>query len=350
LFTGEYRLAMRQPENLQGTAASTNRLYELNDRALWPLIDARDDRSQEAAIEVLVTEDVKPVIAAILQRFRRMEPNLQIEDLEEISSLAAVRLIRRVRAAALYEEHAIKVLDNYLATLTYNALYDFRRQRYPERHRLKRNLRYLLTRHRSFALWEMPDSFVAGLSQWNGQPPKSAALLTRFSATSAMREKAHPAEALRAIFNQLGHPVEFESLVDLAAELWDVRDAVIESGEYPPDEQPDQLSSLEQREYLETLWSEIRELPDNQRAALLLNLRDSGGSNALTLFLLLNIADVAEVARHAGLTEDELNEMWESLPLDDLAIADRLKLTRQQVINLRKSARMRLARRMAKWK
>jgi hypothetical protein len=31
-------------------------------------------------------------------------------------------------------------------------------------------------------------------------------------------------------------------------------------------------------------------------------------------------------------------------------IADRMKLTRQQVINLRKAARMRLARRMAKWK
>jgi hypothetical protein len=42
--------------------------------------------------------------------------------------------------------------------------------------------------------------------------------------------------------------------------------------------------------------------------------------------------------------------MWESLPLDDTAIADRLNLTRQQVINLRKAARMRLARRMAGWK
>jgi len=34
------------------------------------------------------------------------------------------------------------------------------------------------------------------------------------------------------------------------------------------------------------------------------------------------------------------------LPLEDAAIAERLGLTRQQVINLRKSARARLARRM----
>lgn len=326
---------------------STNRLYELNDRALWPVIDAHDERAREAAIEVLLVEEVKPVIASILRRFRRMEPDLPIDDLEEISSLAAIKLIRKVRAAAVYEEQAIKVLGDYLATLTYNALYDLRRRRYPERHRLKRNLRYLLTRDPAFALWDTPECVVAGLAGWKEQPPKSIAL-TRFSATPAMREKARPAEALQAILNHVGHPVVFDALVDVVAELWGIRDVIIESAEDPPDERRDPLSSLEQRQYLENLWSEIRGLPDNQRTALLLNLRDSGGANALTLFLLLNIADAAEVARIAGLTEDELNEMWERLPLDDLAIADRLSLTRQQVINLRKSARMRLVRRMAR--
>ena len=37
----------------------------------------------------------------------------------------------------------------------------------------------------------------------------------------------------------------------------------------------------------------------------------------------------------------------EQMPLDDLTIAARLGVTRQQVINLRKSARARLTRRMA---
>jgi hypothetical protein len=344
-------MVMLQPNDRSRlTPVATHRLYELNDRALWPLIEARDDRSHEAAIEALVVEDVKPVITSILERFRRMEPNLQKEDLEEIASLASVRLIRKVKAAAIYEEHAIKVLGDYLATLTYNALYDFRRQRYPQRHRLKRNLRYLLTSNPTFALWETEEGVVAGLSGWKGQAPKSAVLPTRSSATSAMREKAHPAEAVRAILCEVGHPLGLDSLVDLVAELWDVREVVVESGEFPPDKQCDQLSTLEQREYFERLWSEIRKLPDAQRAALLLNLRDSGGSNALTLFLLLNVAGAAEVARVAGLTAAELNEVWERLPLDDLTIADRLQVTRQQVINLRKSARMRLARRMAKWK
>jgi hypothetical protein len=43
----------------------------------------------------------------------------------------------------------------------------------------------------------------------------------------------------------------------------------------------------------------------------------------------------------------ELSEIWGRLPVDDHTIAERLGLTRQQVINLRKSARARLARRMA---
>lgn len=332
------------------TVRTTTRLHELNDPTLWPLIDAPDERSREIAIEALLTNVVKPVIASLLKRFRRIEPNLHVEDLEEISSVVALRLIRKVRAAAAFEEHAITGLENYLATLTYNVLYDFRRRRHPERHRLKRNLRYLLTREPVFALWETPEGVVAGLSRWKGRAPGSGISLTRSSATSAMCEKLRPAEALEAILGQIGHPVAFDSLVDVVAELWEVRDVVIESGEFPPDAQRDPLSSIEQRQYLETLWSEIRELPDNQSAALLLNLRDSGGSNALTLFLVLNIADVGEIARTSGLTEEELNEIWEDLPLDDLTIADRMNLTRQQVINLRKAARMRLARRMAKWK
>jgi hypothetical protein len=40
-----------------------------------------------------------------------------------------------------------------------------------------------------------------------------------------------------------------------------------------------------------------------------------------------------------------LSALWDQLPLDDLSIAARLGVTRQQVINLRKAARARLARR-----
>jgi hypothetical protein len=41
-----------------------------------------------------------------------------------------------------------------------------------------------------------------------------------------------------------------------------------------------------------------------------------------------------------------LRELWPTLPRDDQWIADRLGVTRRQVINLRKCARERLARRL----
>jgi len=51
-----------------------------------------------------------------------------------------------------------------------------------------------------------------------------------------MRDRSRPVEALQAVFARIGHPLLFESLLDLMAELWDIRDAVVESGgEYPAD-------------------------------------------------------------------------------------------------------------------
>lgn len=326
--------------------ADADRLRDLNDPALWPLVDASGEQGREEVIAVLVTRCARPLIETVLKRFRRTEPDVQTEDLEEISSLVVLRLIRKLRAAAVYEDHAIAVFHSYVSALAHNACHDFRRLRYPERYRLKRNLRYIMGRHAAFALWETPEDVVAGLAQWRGSAPGPAG--DPFAATKIMRDRARPAEALQAVFERIGHPVAFESLLDLVAELWDVRDVVVERDEFPPDERSDQLSVLEQRQSLERLWREILELPQNQRAALLLNLRDSTGANALALFVLLQIADAAEVARVTGLTPCELNEIWCDLPLDDLTIAARLGLTRQQIINLRKSARLRLSRRMAR--
>ncbi len=58
------------------------------------------------------------------------------------------------------------------------------------------------------------------------------------------------------------------------------------------------------------------------------------------------IAPLAELARVLDLTEGELRELWPTLPRDDQWIAERLGVTRRQVINLRKCARERLARRL----
>ena len=112
-----------------------------------------------------------------------------------------------------------------------------------------------------------------------------------------------------------------------------------------PDPAPDAATALERRTYLALLWEEIRQLPPRQAAALILNLRDGQGRNAVTLLPLTGIATMREIARTLDMPAERFAEIWNRLPLEDAAIAESLGITRQQVINLRKSARERLARR-----
>jgi len=330
-------------------AKLVHRLAGQNDPLLRPLIEAADDEGRERAIDDLLASMIRPLLASLLARFRRQEPSLRIDDFEEISSIVTLRVIKKLRAAAQFEEHAVAALESYIATLGYNTLYDFRRQRHPERHRLKKALRYLFTHDPRLALWDTAAVVACGLRRWSGSPKLlSAPAIEPAAVTAAMEDSAHPADAVYAMLVAIGGPVAFDELVSIAADLWNVRDVVLEHGEFPPDAARDQLAMLEDRQYVESLWQEIRGLAANQRAALLLNLRDLHGGNALTLFLLLGVASVDELASAVGVTAAELQELWEDLPLDDLRIAARLGLSRQQIINLRKSARARLARRMAR--
>ncbi len=113
-----------------------------------------------------------------------------------------------------------------------------------------------------------------------------------------------------------------------------------------PDGRPDAASALERRADLVRLWAEIRRLPARQATALLLNLRDDRRRDAMALLPLTGIATLREIAHTMAMPAERLAEIWNRLPLEDRAIADLLGLTRQQVINLRKSARERLARRL----
>jgi hypothetical protein len=94
------------------------------------------------------------------------------------------------------------------------------------------------------------------------------------------------------------------------------------------------------------LWEELRRLPLKQRVALLLNLRDHQGEGCIALFPAIGIASFRQLAEALDLEAEKLAEIWNELPLDDARIADLLQLTRQQVINARKSARRRLERRL----
>ena len=261
-------------------------------------------------------------------------------------------------------QKSITSFRDYVATKTYSACADYFREKNPRRWRLKNLLRYQLNHHPQFALWKAENnSWYAGLSEWQGATnagtlsrplPSSGAILEMFS-TKLARDLT-PKDFLAAIFEQVEQPVEFDRVVFLAAEVWNITDSPLASVDDPdrePNNEPVSSSPgvdvlLEQRLYLENVWTEVCQLPVLQRAALLLNLRDAQGGSAIFFIPYLGIASQEQIAEILELTQEEFSALWSDLPLDDLRIAQIFGITRQQVINLRKTARERLARRMEK--
>jgi hypothetical protein len=156
---------------------------------------------------------------------------------------------------------------------------------------------------------------------------------------------------LQAIFSKVSTPVELEALVNTVADLQGVKDLPFAS----PAEGESSLASsepltnfaveVEHRSYLQRLWVEIVQLPLSQRIALLLNLKDMH-EGVIMLLPLTGVATIRQIAEALSIPAHEFAKLWNELPLDDTAVALRLGVTRQQVINLRKSARARLSRRM----
>jgi hypothetical protein len=228
---------------------------------------------------------------------------------------------------------------------------------------VKNQLRYLLNHHDGFAVWEDSNGDrLCGFTEWKTArtrwtKPSEAALETvrRKAYGRADLRKMPPASLLEVLFLLSNQPVEMEQLVGLVAEVWGVHEsrriegAEQDSGEVwksIPDPRSDTAAVVERRMYLAKLWEEICELRPTQRAALLLNLRERSGQDMLPMLVMVGVASLREIAQSLDMPLTALQDMWDDLPLDDMAIAQRLGVTRQQVINLRKSARERLARRM----
>lgn len=298
--------------------------------------------SKEHEVERLLVR-ARPIIDAVLARFMRSDRALRRDEIEDVASTAALRLLRRLREGP----DSIADFDDYVATLTYRTVYDFMRRRYPERTRLKNRLRYLLQHDPRLALWRSGDVIACGLAEWSGRAGVLEGFtISRESSTAAMRDSQRPNDAAVAILESARAPLSLETLVRVAAELWDVAEARIESvDERAPQRAPSHAARAETRQFLQILWNEIKLLQPAHRTALLLNLRDTDGVNAIALFVLVGVAKFEEIADAIGMTNEELEAVWDSLPIDDLTIASKLNVSRQQVINLRRSARERLARR-----
>ncbi|HKQ78454.1 MAG TPA: hypothetical protein VJ810_32440 [Blastocatellia bacterium] len=344
------------------------------DALLLPYIHAAHEPDSERLLAALVSEYVEPVIRRVIRsklraRFDRLGRSPGNPDAEDLYSETLVQLLSRLKQLkASPQDKAIGDLRGYVAVLSYHACYEHLRLKYPQRHNLKNKLRYLLTHRPGLALWENESGdLVGGFGAWRERTKErtrsdrlrqllddpQAAL--RSTAALGDFQRANPADLAAAIFNHTNHPIELDDLVEIVAALWNVKDIVEQSRE--GDEKNDQFARLadqradlgtevERRLFLKWLWEEIVQLPVRQRVALLLNLRDEQGGGVAALLPIAGVATLRQIAAALEMEDEEFARLWPRLPLDDASIAGLIGAARQQVINLRKCARERLARRM----
>ncbi len=108
-----------------------------------------------------------------------------------------------------------------------------------------------------------------------------------------------------ALLEHAGAAVEVDDLVDWVAAVLGVVDAppraLDASDEQGPAEPAaDAGEALDQRSFLARLWAEVLQLPERQRLALLLNLRDEGGGDALHVLVACGLATLGQLARALG--------------------------------------------------
>jgi RNA polymerase sigma factor (sigma-70 family) len=313
----------------------------LNDRVLRELIRAESDPARSKEIGRLIQTRAHPLVERVLEKHRTR--GLQQTDVEDIAATVALRLTRKLQQVPYSVDEAIREFDAYVARTTINVLQDLERTRSPERTRLERRLRLLLVKDPRLALWTSSSGSSCGLAEWNARLPLPVSLPVVMPKAAEIT-----GDVLTAVLRSISHPVLFETLLQLVAAHWGISDAAAVEKESAIDQRPGQEEQTAARQNMEILWREIVELPERQRTALLLNLRDAFGVNALELLPLTGVASFSEIARTLGLSVDALSALWNDLPLEDLKIASLIGATRQQVINLRKAARQRLHRRMAR--
>jgi hypothetical protein len=343
------------------------------DPLLVPFLEASDEAECDRLLHRLTSETAGPVIKRVIGNKLSSINSSGTEgagqsDAEDVYSTVILSLIGRLREIKDSSSDLAPIADfaSYAAVVTFNAWNAHLRRKYPLRNQLKNKLRYMLTHSRELALWDVQEQEqVCGYRHWQTKQKPTVTTgevrslrddvwaLERAGCLAAS-ERTDIQKTALAVLNLFGRPVELDDLVGIVAEVAGVKDLPSAPIMNVRGQRADVASearggfdnAVECRLYLEKLWQEIAGLPPRQRVALLLNLKDPEGENGLELFSLTGVANLAKIAQAVEMGAAELAGVWNELPFEDSIIASRLQLTRQQVINLRKCARQRLARRM----
>ncbi|MEO6049934.1 MAG: hypothetical protein ABIP78_01200 [Pyrinomonadaceae bacterium] len=324
--------------------------------------DAESDR----ALETLYQQGVEPSASAILRY--KLRVSLRADD-DGYSNQIGLELLSEVKAAlfpvlrCMRSEAKPDKIENFSAYVNAAALNAYRqylRDRHPNRLRLRNKIRYILARRIGYAVWKDNGGiWLCGLAEWqeHGIQKVSSARIEGLEAPfqghtyEQLDHNAKIISVIESIFEMSKAPIVFEEIVSLVWDSLDQREAqsVSETDgvlDHVPSKLRDVGQQLDDRQLLDRLWEKTCTMPLRHLRALFLNLRDENGDNLIALLPQLGIASIRQIAAALEYEPEDFAKLWAELPLDDLTIAERMGLTRQQVINLRQSARASLRRGM----
>ena len=338
------------------------------DHLLLAFIEATDEEQADRCLSSLIDEHAVPIVKEILASSLHFHVSnnsaASTQDASDLFNDIIANLLSRLRQIRSDRpQGAIADFRGYIAATAYNACNLYLRQKYPRRSRLKNRLRYLLSHDAAFALWTNEVSgLTCGFAQWRDKAASTPQRLfekirqdpaewtQRMGLQIVGTDRAQLSSLLNTLFQACGNPIKLDELVNIVADICREKDQ--------PDEQLDTAMNLaaptldsetvlEQQHMLALFWQEVCSLPRRQRLALLLNFKDSGGQDLVSLLPYTRTATIEQIAEAIEVPLEEFLRLWNQLPLDDATIAELLGATRQQVINLRKCARERLERRMS---
>lgn len=328
---------------------------------LRPYFEPADDAAAEPALEALIAGQAAPLVRRVVSVKFRGAASIDaraVEEIDDVCNDVLLQLVRRLRRARLdLGSEPIASFREYVAIAAYRGFDAYLRVKHPERHQLRNRVRYVMRHDPHFFLRKDDhDEWQCGLAVWNDCPRRVANGGIGELARSTPGIAVSPVDMLRGVsltnaldcvLTATGSPVRLETLTTYLFKT----STKPRTGDQPrietlPHPAPAADTTIEQQSYLRALWAEVLELPATQRMALLLNLRSASGNGVISLFPLLGVATISEIARAVGRDEASFAAIWNELPWDDRRIAAAISSTRQQVINLRKSARQRLKRRM----
>jgi hypothetical protein len=338
------------------------------DDLLASFIDAPAAES-DMALERIYRTGIEPIASSIIRK--KLGITLRPDDERQLNQ-TGLEILGDIKCSLVEKLGRLRLggekkLDNFAAYVTTVSLNAYRlhiREKHPARTRLRNKVRYILTRSPKYALWKTTsDAWVGGLAEWHG-PGKSP---VRYAAVDELRQTLSKSVAIRsgtdendqilvlidAVFSSCSQPVELESLVSVIWNVLDLRETLnisesaAEYGHAPSTgHDPEQEAAA--ASWLKTVWDEVCAMPLRHRRALLLNLTDGTDENLIVFLPLLGIASIRQIAAVLEYEAEDFARLWPQLPLDDRSIARRMGLERQQVINLRQSARQSLRRRLLK--